>query len=152
MAEPEPLSATSALSVLSDEHPVVLPFHGVNLSHAPGLRNYTGKHCHIDQFRKVITALAARAEPLRLSEIVDHCLGRSRATAPSFALTFDDGFLNNLTVAAPELRQMGIPATFFITRDFSLHDGMSWTDQVESAVDTARTTVVLPPLSVVFLI
>ena len=31
------------------------------------------------------------------------------------ALTFDDGYLDNLQVAAPLLQQRGMPAAFFLT-------------------------------------
>ncbi|HMP72846.1 MAG TPA: polysaccharide deacetylase family protein [Kiritimatiellia bacterium] len=34
------------------------------------------------------------------------------------AITFDDGYLNNVTIAAPILRRLGLPATFFVTVDF----------------------------------
>jgi peptidoglycan/xylan/chitin deacetylase (PgdA/CDA1 family) len=36
------------------------------------------------------------------------------ATGRLAALTFDDGWENNLTVALPLLRQLGVPATFFV--------------------------------------
>jgi peptidoglycan/xylan/chitin deacetylase (PgdA/CDA1 family) len=36
----------------------------------------------------------------------------------TLSLTFDDGYLDNCTVAAPILRRLGLPATFFITTGF----------------------------------
>ena len=36
----------------------------------------------------------------------------------SAVITFDDGFLNNFTVAYPLLKKHGLPATFFITTSF----------------------------------
>ena len=36
----------------------------------------------------------------------------------SFAITFDDGYSNNLNVAAPILQELNLPFTIFITTDF----------------------------------
>ncbi len=36
----------------------------------------------------------------------------------SFAITFDDGYSNNLNVAAPILHELNLPFTIFITTDF----------------------------------
>ena len=46
------------------------------------------------------------------------------------AVTFDDGYVDNLTVASPTLLEYGIPATFFVTTE-GLDDGRElWWDTI----------------------
>jgi peptidoglycan/xylan/chitin deacetylase (PgdA/CDA1 family) len=47
------------------------------------------------------------------------------------AITFDDGYLDNLTVAAPLLCRYGAPATFFVTSRWLDEPGEYWWDALE---------------------
>lgn len=47
----------------------------------------------------------------------------------ALAITFDDGYADNLHVAMPILRGLGLPATFFIATGF-LDGGCMWNDRV----------------------
>ena len=49
------------------------------------------------------------------------------------AITFDDGYADNRTVAQPILARYGLPATFFIATDF-LDGGRMWNDSVIESV------------------
>lgn len=44
------------------------------------------------------------------------------------AITFDDGYLDNATVAAPELKRRGLPACFFIATEFIGTRRIPWWD------------------------
>jgi peptidoglycan/xylan/chitin deacetylase (PgdA/CDA1 family) len=46
-------------------------------------------------------------------------------------ITFDDGYLDNLTVAAPLLSRYGVPATFFVTSRWLDAPGEYWWDTFE---------------------
>lgn len=61
------------------------------------------------------------------------------------AITFDDGYANNLEVAAPILAARGLTATFFITTGF-IDGGAMWNDLVIEAFRHARGELDLGPL------
>lgn len=85
----------------------------VYMFHSIGNRDVGCHHHTPEVFEAFLKWLVRRARvvPLAdLSERVRH--GRSRSAVA--ALTFDDGFLDNFTVAYPLLRKYDCPATFFI--------------------------------------
>lgn len=82
-------------------------------------------------FRRQIGWLAAhRYETLKLSDALS-CLRAGRLPERSIALTFDDGFLNTLTVALPALSKHGFTATMFAVHDY-LGRTNSWPGQPRS--------------------
>lgn len=75
-------------------------------------------------------------------------LAQRRLPPAAAAVTFDDGYRDNLEVAAPLLQRHGVPATFFITTDF-LDGGLMWNDRVIEGVRSATApALVLPALGV----
>lgn len=48
-------------------------------------------------------------------------------------ITFDDGYADNFTVAAPILRKYGVVATFFVAAGY-LDGGMMWNDRIVQAL------------------
>jgi peptidoglycan/xylan/chitin deacetylase (PgdA/CDA1 family) len=83
--------------------------------------------------------IARNFNVLPLAEAVErlHC-----GTLPQRAacVTFDDGYVDNIKVALPILRQWGIPATFFIASGY-LDGGRMWNDTVIEAVRLASGDV-----------
>ncbi len=70
----------------------------------------------------------ANVVPLR-SALAD--LAAGRALPPrAVALTFDDGYLDNATVAAPVLHAAGLPATFFLVPGFLSGKGSAWWEEL----------------------
>jgi peptidoglycan/xylan/chitin deacetylase (PgdA/CDA1 family) len=74
-----------------------------------------------------------------LSDAV-HDLRNSALKRSVACVTFDDGYADNLEIAAPVLASLGIPATFFVATKFS-DGGMMFNDRVISAVRAARGDV-----------
>ena len=52
----------------------------------------------------------------------------------SVAITFDDGYLDNLQIAAPMLERFGLPATYFVTTRWLGAPGEYWWDLLERVV------------------
>jgi peptidoglycan/xylan/chitin deacetylase (PgdA/CDA1 family) len=61
---------------------------------------YLRETYHVVPLREAVSRLAAGHTPQRL-----------------IAITFDDGYLDNATTAAPIMRALGLPATFFVSTD-----------------------------------
>lgn len=110
-------------------------FHGVVREHRHTVRNYTRKHLDEVTFTGILDDLAAHGMPVSLSEILAIRQRGGALPERAFAVTFDDGFENNASVAAPLLRQWAIPATFYVTTGFVDGGGVSWIDMIEAAVE-----------------
>src|SRR5687767_9622489 len=66
--------------------------------------------------------------------------------ARSLAITFDDGYADNQQIAAPILRKLGLPATFFIATGY-LDGGRMFNDSVIAALrDCKRASLDLTEL------
>ncbi|MGI5310485.1 polysaccharide deacetylase family protein [Rheinheimera sp. WS51] len=66
--------------------------------------------------------------PLTLDEALNH-LKAGTLPANAICVTFDDGYLNNLTVAQPILAKYAIPATVYVATAFS-HGTNMWNDRL----------------------
>ena len=62
------------------------------------------------------------------------------APTPAIAVTFDDGFRNNLDVALPVLTRFEIPATVFLATAFVDNREWLWFCRVNSAVTASKRT------------
>lgn len=69
----------------------------------------------VEDFERHVAFLAREYRPLHLSELVAGLQGRVRLPERAVALTFDDGYRNNLYLAAPILRHYRVPATLFVS-------------------------------------
>lgn len=133
-------------SVLSDDHYAMFLLHGVIDENRHPVRNYNRKHILKDEFARFLAALEdAGGHALCLSELAERKAAGEALPPRSFVLTFDDGFENNYSVAAPVLEDFNIPATIYVTSGFVEHNRMSWIDQIDYAIEnTNKTEIVLP--------
>ncbi len=133
------------LNRLSDSSLAIYLFHGVIKKQESSLRNYNRKHIELEYFKRFLHQAARTGTPLSMEDIVRHVKDREPLPSNAFAITFDDGFENNYSVAAPVLSEMNIPAMFYLTTDFVENNTMSWIDRIEYCLDSVGTVKVKLP-------
>lgn len=70
-----------------------------------------------------------------LDELIDSIKAKKKLPSRTVAITFDDGYENNFTVAYPILKKYGFPATIFVVTDWVGRAGyISW-DQIKRMAD-----------------
>jgi peptidoglycan/xylan/chitin deacetylase (PgdA/CDA1 family) len=68
-----------------------------------------------DNFRGVLRSLDEQTNVVSLD---DYCSRRLSTKRVNVVITFDDGYKSWVSTAAPALREMGMPATFFVSSGF----------------------------------
>jgi peptidoglycan/xylan/chitin deacetylase (PgdA/CDA1 family) len=81
-------------------------------------------------FRAQVGWLHDRMPVLTLRELDDRIQAGATWTKPAALVTFDDGYRDNFDVALPILRELDIPATFFIPTRFLESPKLPWWDHV----------------------
>jgi peptidoglycan/xylan/chitin deacetylase (PgdA/CDA1 family) len=120
----------------------ILLYHGVTDTVGPGIQNYSGKHIPAHQFAAQMRHLRDSCVVLSIDQVV--ALHQRGDPFPERAavVSFDDGFENNYTVAAPILEEFGIPAVFYISSGIVNTDLMFWVDQIEDCINlTGKTKI-----------
>jgi peptidoglycan/xylan/chitin deacetylase (PgdA/CDA1 family) len=91
---------------------------------------------HASTFRERMIWIRSWFNVLPLAEAVA-ALERGSLPERALAITFDDGYADNVTVALPILLAIGLTATFFVATAF-LDGGRMWNDTVIEAVRGAE--------------
>lgn len=84
------------------------------------------------RFEVIVRFIKENFAVLPLADAVRH-LSTGSLPAAAASITFDDGYADNFTVAAPILKRHGLEATFFIATGF-IDGGRMWNDTVIEAV------------------
>lgn len=100
-----------------------------------------------DVFEAQLRFMLRHFEPIRASQALEETTSTLR-----FAVTLDDGYADNYTVAAPILQRLGIPGTFFVVSDFVGTDRLFWWEQLAEVMRASRVPgldvqTVLPELA-----
>lgn len=104
-------------------------------------------HGPIKHFENEIAHLKKNYQILPIDEVVQYLKSGVGFTKPSVAITFDDGYLDNYTLAYPILKKHGVPATIYLATSLVGTMGRTWTDQIGLAfLETKKDHFSLPGL------
>lgn len=84
------------------------------------------------EFREQVALMKKCFNLLPLGEAVEN-LRRGELPSRAVCITFDDGYADNVEIALPILRDLEVPATFFIATGF-LDGGCMWNDTMTELV------------------
>ncbi len=128
-----------------DSFPIFL-FHGVTQTQKIyKIRNYNKKHITKDHFYKACFELSKAGNIISMDDVYKILTKKKKLKPYSFAITFDDGFKNNLKVAAPILYDLNLPTTFYVTTNFINNNFMSWVDRIERELEKYSKTRINVP-------
>jgi peptidoglycan/xylan/chitin deacetylase (PgdA/CDA1 family) len=106
---------------------IILLYHRVaDLASDPQLLSVTPKH-----FAEHMEVLRREGYPIRLQELSDALRNRSKIPRGA-AVTFDDGYTDNLIHAKPILERYDVPATVFVTTGYLDQRRDFWWDELEN--------------------
>jgi peptidoglycan/xylan/chitin deacetylase (PgdA/CDA1 family) len=96
-------------------------------------------YCFVQRtlFRRQLELIRLYYRVLPLSEAIRR-LRSGELREPSAAITFDDGFENNFTVAYPELQRLELPAAIFVATGFTDSHQTPWFCRVLRALADTR--------------
>ena len=108
---------------------VILNYHGVIAEPFARINN---RHVSAAQFEQDLRFYHKHFDVVSLADIFAHPAGPGSKGRPKLAVTFDDGFENNLTTALPLLEKYACPATIFVmSANLAEPDFLNWADLVE---------------------
>jgi peptidoglycan/xylan/chitin deacetylase (PgdA/CDA1 family) len=109
---------------------LVLAWHNVTPTAAfPGRDEPAGR-----SFHRQVRLLRRITNIVDLGSALRHLAAGGRLPPRSVALTFDDGYRDNLDVAVPILSRYRLPATFFLVTEFLSHRARMWWEDLAWAV------------------
>jgi peptidoglycan/xylan/chitin deacetylase (PgdA/CDA1 family) len=114
---------------------VILTYHGV-LSGNDDSQDFLNHNFVAEEaFERHLRFVTSHYRPISLAQLLA-CYRRNAPPPPrSIAITFDDGFANNYTVAFPLLRRFSVPFTVFLTTGLLDREGAQlWTERVKRAI------------------
>jgi peptidoglycan/xylan/chitin deacetylase (PgdA/CDA1 family) len=95
-----------------------------------------------EQFEEQIVWLKNNADILDEKELLFVLEKRKKLAKPSAMITFDDGYIDNFTVAFPILKKHNIPAMFFIPTEHIMTRQLGWWDIIAYLIKKTHKSVI----------
>ncbi len=80
------------------------------------------------EFRREMEWLKRNTRVISETDLLDHLRGERALNGLNVMITFDDGYIDNYTLAYPVLKELEIPAVFFIPTDLIQARRLGWWD------------------------
>jgi peptidoglycan/xylan/chitin deacetylase (PgdA/CDA1 family) len=126
---------------------VGLTYHGTTSDDKRGIDNMFGKHISYRVLKDHLTFIARHYRVVPLTQIVKTLANGGRLPRKAVFITFDDGYSGNYEVALPLLRELGLPATFFVPTYYVENRQPLLYDILDAAIKYTRKTRAKIPLA-----
>jgi len=124
----------SALGRTRFPGPVVLCYHGLRADDAPdGSMAFENLHVRATTFAEHCIVIRETCHPISLDDWRDALGARRALPERPVLITFDDGYRSVLTIGAPVLRELHLPAVLFACTDPMERRSLLWFDAVASS-------------------
>ncbi|MFT7304756.1 MAG: peptidoglycan/xylan/chitin deacetylase (PgdA/CDA1 family)/O-antigen [Candidatus Azotimanducaceae bacterium] len=129
------LSAVNHLLLRTQRNRVpVLTLHGVGDPAPNDEWSPTWERCRTQELDRTLSVLTKHYTFITLDEALDMLKGEIPLKPNSMVLTFDDGYLNNITEGLPILKRHNIPFNFFVTTGMMKEQQPFWVDRIDYAL------------------
>jgi peptidoglycan/xylan/chitin deacetylase (PgdA/CDA1 family) len=119
---------------------LILTFHRVLPQELRSQYPLPGLAVTPEELHWILSALLPHFKVHTVSDAVRR-LKNGELSRPLLAVSFDDGQWDNLAYAAPVLKALGVPATFYVPTDYIGQQSLLWHDQVAFAWQKAPPDV-----------
>lgn len=138
--------ATQVMLGVRRSNPVILMYHGIGPAEDPkGLRNVNGMQLRADVFVEHLKLLRRWRKIIPLGDMVQG-LEQQDDMRGTVAITFDDGYENNFSRAAPILADFKAHATFFLATGYIGVERWMRSDLLERILDQTTVKSVFVPM------
>lgn len=130
------------LKVIKRDYPVVILFY-----HRFKERNETTvlSRLWVNSFAQQMLFLQNWCDVISLDELIEKIKNKEDISKPTVVITIDDGFRDNYDVAYPILKNLGLPATIYLTSGLIDTQEVPWVDEIGTALmETNLNSLSLP--------
>jgi peptidoglycan/xylan/chitin deacetylase (PgdA/CDA1 family) len=124
------------LTKLGKQHCAVILFYHRLSSGPPDI--YQLPHLDVREFKKQMRHVKKYYSVVTMDEMADRLAQKKNFAVPSIIITFDDGFVNNYTLAYPILKELGLPAMIYLTTGFIGTMKTPWVDDLMEMLSVTK--------------
>lgn len=105
-------------------------------------------HLPIDIFEKHMKFLASERNVISLDALITSINKNNPLLMGTTVITFDDGYLDNFTDAAPILKKYNLPATIYLATGYIEREENQWIDQLYTCFnERTKNILIIPEIS-----